>query len=62
MKNKKIAITGGIGSGKSTVCEILLELGYPVISCDKITTELYQKRKIKSFKISFAFTVTKRFV
>ena len=47
MKNKKIAITGGIGSGKSTVCEILLELGYPVISCDKITTELYQKRKIK---------------
>ncbi|MDE5722097.1 MAG: dephospho-CoA kinase [Clostridia bacterium] len=34
--NVKVAITGGIGSGKSTVCEIINELGYPVISCDEI--------------------------
>lgn len=36
----KIAITGGIGSGKSAVAEILLKEGYPVFSCDKIYSEL----------------------
>ncbi len=29
-----IAITGGIGSGKSVVSRILLALGYPVYDCD----------------------------
>lgn len=33
---KKIAITGGIGSGKSTVLNILREKGYVVFSCDEI--------------------------
>lgn len=47
MKNKKIAITGGIGSGKSTVSKFLVELGYTVLSCDKIVSDLYEKRKIK---------------
>ena len=37
---KKIAITGGIGSGKSTVSNILKEKGYPVYSCDEIYAEL----------------------
>ena len=32
----KIAVTGGIGSGKSTVCRKIGELGYPVFSCDEI--------------------------
>ena len=36
----KIAITGGIGSGKSTVASIIEELGYPVFSCDKIYAEM----------------------
>ena len=39
MKNRKVAITGGIGSGKSEVCKRLLQLGYPVYSCD----EIYEK-------------------
>lgn len=30
------AISGGIGSGKSTACGILQSLGYEVIDCDKI--------------------------
>ncbi len=34
--SKKIAITGGIGSGKSTVSNILKDKGYPVYSCDEI--------------------------
>ena len=37
---KKIAITGGIGSGKSTACKIIKELGYPVYSCDEIYKEV----------------------
>lgn len=36
----KIAITGGIGSGKSTVCEIIKKIGYPVYSCDEEYREL----------------------
>ncbi len=36
----KIAITGGIGSGKSTVAAIIKEQGYPVFSCDEIYAEL----------------------
>lgn len=37
---KKIAITGGIGSGKSTVADYIRELGYPVFSCDEIYKEI----------------------
>lgn len=33
---KKIAITGGIGSGKSTVLKEISKMGYPVFSCDEI--------------------------
>lgn len=40
-RNKKYAVTGGIGSGKSTLCAILAELGYPVLSCDDISRELW---------------------
>lgn len=37
---KKIAITGGIGCGKSLASEYVAEMGYPVFSCDKINGEL----------------------
>lgn len=39
---KKIAITGGIGSGKSAVLKIVQEFGYPVYSCDAIYKELLE--------------------
>ncbi|MFT6948191.1 MAG: dephospho-CoA kinase, partial [Vicingaceae bacterium] len=32
----KIGITGGIGSGKSTVCNILKNLGVPVFTSDDV--------------------------
>lgn len=32
--NRAIAITGGIGSGKSVVSRIIRVLGYPVYDCD----------------------------
>lgn len=38
--NFRIAITGGIGSGKSAVCQIIKKQGYPVFSCDSIYSEL----------------------
>ena len=34
--NVKIAITGGICSGKSTVAKIIKEQGYSVVSCDEV--------------------------
>ena len=37
---KKIAITGGIGSGKSSVLRILEEMGYPIFSCDEIYRQI----------------------
>ena len=37
---KRIAITGGIGSGKSTVCDIIRAQNFPVFSCDSIYKEL----------------------
>ena len=41
--NFKIAITGGIGSGKSTVSKFIKQRGFNVISCDDIYRELLQK-------------------
>jgi dephospho-CoA kinase len=38
--SKKIAVTGGIGSGKSTVLSLLKEGGYSVFSCDEIYKQL----------------------
>ena len=36
----KVGITGGIGSGKSTVCRVFSVLGIPVFESDKIAREL----------------------
>ena len=41
----RIAITGGIGSGKSTVSSILKELGYPTFSCDEIYKTLMDTKE-----------------
>ncbi|MCD8372749.1 MAG: dephospho-CoA kinase, partial [Clostridia bacterium] len=44
-QNKKIiAVTGGIGSGKSTACRILSDLSYPVFSCDEVYCELLENK------------------
>ncbi len=37
----KVGITGGIGSGKTTVCEIFSSLGIPVFNADAETKQLY---------------------
>ncbi len=40
----KVAITGGIGSGKSTVCKIIKQSGFPLFSCDEIYAELLHNK------------------
>ena len=54
MNKKKIAITGGIGSGKSTVIKILKEKGFPVFSCDAIYKELFTTQEYVN-KVSTIF-------
>lgn len=38
---KTVAVTGGIGSGKSSVCRILSSRGIPVYDCDSAAKRLY---------------------
>ena len=40
-QSKKIAVTGGIGSGKSYICGLIAKRGYPVFSCDEINRALW---------------------
>ena len=46
-KPVKIAITGKIGSGKSTISEILIKLGYKVFESDKEVSLLFDNNSIK---------------
>lgn len=42
-QNKRIVITGGIATGKSTASAYLRELGYPVIDADVIARSMIKK-------------------
>lgn len=44
----KVAITGGIGSGKSTVAKLIAARGYSVLSCDEIARELPEEPSVKA--------------
>ena len=43
---KKIGLTGGIGSGKSTAAELIAKAGFPLLDADNITRELWKNPKI----------------
>ena len=45
---RKIAITGNIGSGKTTVCKILKNSGYKVFECDLEVKKLYNTINLKN--------------
>ena len=47
-----IGITGGIGTGKSTVSDYLRLKGYNVIDADKISREVIKETKIKEMNIA----------
>jgi dephospho-CoA kinase len=44
---KVIGITGGIGSGKSTVCRVFHSLGIPVFNADDEAKDLYNDMEVK---------------
>ena len=47
MDNKRFALTGGIGSGKSTALEIIKNAGFLTLTSDGIVSDLYCTKKIK---------------
>lgn len=52
--NILVAVTGGIGSGKSSALEIIRGLGYPTFSCDEEVAGLYKKQCVlKKLKTTF---------
>lgn len=59
--SKKIAITGGIGSGKSFVSELIKALGYPVFSCDEIYKDvIVSPAYIEKIRLVFPECVTEK--
>lgn len=41
----KVAITGGIGSGKSLVCQVFKTLGIPIFNADVVSKQLVENNK-----------------
>ena len=41
----KVAITGGIGSGKSLVCQVFKTLGIPIFNADAVSNQLVENNK-----------------
>src|ERR1700761_7129945 len=51
----KVGLTGGIGTGKSTVLSLLRELKVPVISADEIVHELYKTDTVLKERVRQTF-------
>lgn len=51
LKSKKIAVTGGLASGKSTVCRILKELGAYTVDADAIVHQLLSSKNAVGKKV-----------
>lgn len=44
---KKIAITGSIASGKTTLLKLIQKFGHPTLSCDEIVHKLYSQKEVQ---------------
>lgn len=51
----KIGVTGGIGSGKSTVCNYLKNIGVPVFTSDEVAIDLLNKNSTLKEKVKRKF-------
>lgn len=61
MENKtiKIALTGGIGSGKTYALNLLKDAGYHTVSCDAVYAEIFNKQSfLRQLKKLFPNAVT----
>ena len=47
MKHSAIALTGGIGSGKSAVGSYLRQKGFVVIDCDKLSRQIATEKQVQ---------------
>ena len=56
MSNLKIAVTGGIGSGKSQVLNIIRKLGHKTVSLDEVYAQLLREKNFVLY-ISNAFDI-----
>ena len=56
----KIALTGSIASGKTTVLAIFQKLGAATIDSDKIVSELYRREDVKKQILSLFQTLDKK--
>lgn len=54
-KHLKVGVTGGIGSGKSTVCSIFEHLGVPVYNADNRAKQLMAESEELKKKLRLAF-------
>ncbi len=48
----RIGITGGIGAGKSFVCQRIQTMGFPIFDCDKEGKELMNTHPIVRFRLT----------
>lgn len=55
LKKIKIAVTGGIGSGKTLFCDFLKQNGIPVINVDNVSKTLLESDEEIIHKITSAF-------
>jgi len=51
LKLKKVAVTGGIGCGKTTICDILKEAGAYVVNSDEVAHDLLEVDSLLGKKI-----------
>lgn len=51
----KVGLTGGIGSGKSTVCRLFADLGVPIVDADVIARQLVEPGQPALAKLEQAF-------
>lgn len=51
----KVGLTGGIGSGKSTVCRLFADLGVPIVDADIIARQLVEPGQPALTRLAEAF-------
>ena len=57
-----IAITGKIGTGKTTVCKLLKKEGFQVFESDKEIKKLFRKKKVNLLIVKIFSKTNKKFV